>query len=80
MFKKGDCCKFNESGVQLFSYISGSVGLIYSDKKVIYEHFFDLHKGRKQYFVYDLLVCGELFTNVPEDFIIRIVQNEKDTE
>jgi len=74
VFKKGDVLNFNKQGVQLFSIVSGSVGLITTDKKTIYEYVFDSKSNKTQFFVYDILVCGQLFMNIPEEFLNRITQ------
>lgn len=67
-------------GIYLFRHISGSVGIICSDKKKVYEYDY-LDENRKDiFYVYDLLVCGELFMDIPEEVILRIVEDEKDSK
>ena len=78
MFNKGDLLKFNTSGVELFRYVSGSVAVIFSDKKVMYESISFCGSKKLQIHTYDILVCGELFKDVPEEFLRRIVYSEKD--
>ena len=77
MFKKGDFFKFNESGVNLFKYITGSVGVVVSDAKVMYEYDFHSQPEKTEYFTYDILVCGQLFKDIPEEFLDRIVKDEE---
>ena len=80
MFKKGDLLKFNTSGVELFRYVSGSVAVVFSDKKVMYESISICGNNKLQMYTYDILVCGELFKDVPEEFLRRIAYSEKDIE
>ena len=78
MFKRGDLVKFNEQGEQLFQYLNASVGIISSDPIVMYEYEFD---ETVEFLVYDLLVDGQLFKHIPEEFLDRIIQtDEEDTE
>lgn len=78
MFKKGDLFKFNQFGTELFYHITGSIGVIASDMRKTYEYDFHGTPEKKEYNVFDILVCGQLFMDIPEDFLIRITQNEKD--
>ncbi len=76
MFKKGDLIKFNDEGIELFRYVTGSVGVISSDRLKIYEA--DSYSAEKnRIYTYDLIVCGTLFRNIPEEFIKRITQNDE---
>ncbi len=81
MFKKGDIFTFNSSGVELFRHISGKVGIIASEPVRIFEYDFGKEKGQTDYNVYDIIVCGQLFMDIPEEFLLRVVQlNEKNVE
>ena len=77
MFSKGDLINFNLSGLELFRHLKGKVGVICSEKKMLYETDVDIRGAGGKYFAYDLLVCGELFKNIPEEFLIRITYNEE---
>lgn len=73
--KKGDLVEFNEQGEELFKYLKSSVGIISSDPIIMYEYEFD---ETIEYIVYDLIVDGQLFKHIPEEFIDRIIRkNEK---
>ena len=74
MFKKGDLFTLNERGIKLFQYITGSVGVIISPGKLMYEYDFE---EKAKYFVYDILISGQLFTDIPEEFINRMIQNDE---
>ena len=74
MFKKGDLFTLNEQGAKLFCYITGSVGVIVSQGKLMYEYDFE---DKVKYFVYDILISGQLFTDIPEELINRIACDEK---
>ena len=74
MFKKGDLFYFNKMGVDLFHYITGSMGIIATDGKKIYEHSFHSKPERVEYIVYDIIVCGQLFTDIPEEILNRITK------
>ena len=77
-FKKGDLIKFNKKGEDLFVYLEAHVGVIASDPVVMYEYD---REHSVQYIVYDILVDGQLFKQIPEDFLDRIIQDdEEDTE
>ena len=78
MFKRGDIFKFNKQGSQLFHYLSGSVGLIASSPVKMYEYDFQNKSEKTEYFVYDIIVCGQLFMDIPEEFIKRITQNDEE--
>jgi hypothetical protein len=81
VFKKGDLFKFNQRGLDLFQYISGSIGLIATDPVKMYEYDFHNTPEKIEYFVYDIIVSGQLFMEMPEDFLKRITQDdEKDIE
>ena len=80
VFKKGDLIKLNKFGQNLFKYVSGSVGLIASDKRLMYEYDFHAIPEKTEYFVFDIIVSGQLFTDVPSEFLERIANNEKDLE
>ena len=78
MFKKGDLVKFNNKGIELFRYVTGSVALISSDKSVIYRtESASPDSAPLSIYTYDILVSGALYKDVPEEFLRRIVQNEK---
>jgi len=78
VFKKGDLVKFNSHGEQLFRYLSASVAIVSSDPIVMYEYEFE---ESVEFIVYDLLVDGQLFKHIPEEFLDRIIQtDEEDTE
>ena len=77
-FKQGDLVKFNSYGEDLFCYLKASVGIISSDPILMFEYEFD---EKVEYIVYDLIVDGQLFKHIPEEFLDRIIQNyEEDTE
>jgi len=78
VFKKGDLFKFNEHGLDLFKFITGSIGVIASDSKKMYEYDFHTKPEKTEFYAYNILVCGQLFTDVPEEFLERITQDEKD--
>jgi len=80
VFKEGDLFKFNEQGQDLFKYITGSVGVIASKPKLLYEYDFHVLPEKTEYFAYDILVCGQLFMDIPEEFLERITNSEKDTK
>ena len=75
MFKKGDLIEFNQKGLNLFKYITGSIGVITSDPKKIYEYDF---QEKMVFYTYDILVSGQLFIDIPDEFLKRITNNEKD--
>ena len=78
MFKKGDLVKFNNVGEDLFIHLGAHVGLISSDPVIMFEYEFE---HAHEYIVYDLIVDGQLFKQIPEEFLDRIIQdNEEDTE
>ncbi len=72
MFKKGDFLSFNDNGTELFKHISGKVALIVSEPVLIYEYEYNDSGDKKEYYVYDIIVCGKLFMDIPEEFIKRI--------
>ncbi len=74
MLKKGDLVNFNDQGIELFKYISGSIGVIASDARKTYEYDFHSIPEKVEYHVYDILVCGQLFKDIPEEFIYRITK------
>ena len=80
MLKKGDLFELNNSGKELFKHCSGSIGIIVSPPRLLYEYDFDDIDKKKQYYVFDILVSGLLFTDIPNDFLERIIVNEKDIE
>ncbi len=81
MLKKGDLIEFNKRGVDLFKYVSGSIAVVSSDRSLMYEYDFDNKPEKKQYYAYDILVCGQLFKDIPEDFLKRItLEDEKNIE
>ena len=46
----------------------------------MYEYGFHSQPERTEYLTYDILVCGQLFKDIPEEFLDRIVKNEKNIE
>lgn len=72
MFKKGDLVKFNALGEELFVYLGAQVGVISSDPITMFEYEFE---HAVEYIVYDLIVAGQLFKHMPEEFLDRIAQN-----
>ena len=77
VFKKGDLFKFNTEGMSLFRFITGSIGVISSDSKKVYEYDFHGSSEKTSYYTYDVLVCGQLFKDIPEKLLMRIIQNEE---
>jgi hypothetical protein len=75
IFKKGDLVKFNQAGEDLFYYLGSCVGLISSDPIVIFEYEFT---EKVEYIVYDLIVDGQLFKHIPEEFLYRIIQDDEE--
>ena len=80
MLKKGDLFKFNKEGSSLFQFITGSIGVVSSDAKKVYEYDFHGTPEKTSYYTYDILVCGQLFKDIPEELLKRITQDEKDIE
>ena len=80
MLKKGDLFKFNKEGSNLFQFITGSIGVVSSDAKKVYEYDFHGTPEKTSYYTYDVLVCGQLFKDIPEELLKRITQDEKDIE
>lgn len=78
MFKKGDLFNLNKHGIDLFKYISGSIGIIVSDPSLAYEYDFENIPEKTKYFVYDILVSGQLFKDIPQGLLERIVQNDEE--
>ena len=76
-YRKGDLVKFNKAGEDLFIYLKASVAVIASDPIVMHEYEME---HAFQYIAYDILVDGKLFKQIPEEFLDRIVQDEKDIE
>ena len=66
--------------MELFRFITGSIAVVYSDPKKVYEYDFHDTPEKKEYYTYDILVCGQLFTDMPEELLRRISQDEKNTE
>ena len=62
----------------MFRFISGSIGLITSGPTVAYEYDFHNIPEKTKYYVYDILVCGQLFKDIPEELLERIILNEED--
>ena len=78
MFKKGDLIEFNDRGIALFKYVAGYIAVIYSDPILLYEYDNSMYPEQRQYYGYDILVCGQLFKDIPEEFLKRIAtKNEK---
>ena len=80
MFRRGDLLKFNGHGLEIFRYVSGSVALVSSDRTLMYESQSLAPNDPLRYYTYDVIVSGALFKDIPEELLIRIVQNEKNTE
>ena len=80
MFKKGDLVYFNSQGVELFKHISGSVAIIATNSNLIHEYDQGPMVENTQYKVHDVIVCGQLFKDIPEEFLYRITKDEKSTE
>ena len=80
MFKKGDLFKFNDHGLEIFRFITGSIGVISSDGNKVYEYDFHGTPEKTSYYTYDILVCGQLFKEIPEELLLRIIQDEEHTE
>jgi len=80
VLKKGDLLKFNEQGMALFKHCTGSVGVLVSKRKVLYEYKLLKAQQTRQYYGFDILVSGQLFKDIPEEFLIRIIINEEDTK
>jgi len=78
VFKKGDLFKFNQCGTDLFCHISGSVALIVTDPVKMYEYDFHEIPEKREYYVYDIIVCGQLFMEIPEEFLKRIALNDEE--
>ena len=77
MLKKGDLFKFNEEGMNLFRFITGSIGVVSTDAQKVYEYDFHGTPEKTSYYTYDVLVCGQLFKDIPEKLLVRITQDEK---
>jgi|TARA_R110000822_G_scaffold302401_1_gene426584 hypothetical protein len=75
MFKKGDLIKFNTLGEELFIFLEGQVGVISSSPIIMFEYEFE---DAVEYIVYDLIVAGQLFKHIPEEFLDRITQSNKE--
>jgi len=80
VFKKGDLVFFNDDGKMLFQYIAAQNGIIMSDPYLLYEKDHESKTRIIQYYGYDLLIQGRLFTEIPEKFLLRVIKNEKNTE
>ena len=72
MFEKGDLLHFNSHGTELFRFVTGSVGLIASAGRILYEYDYYGLDEPTQYVVYDVIVCGQLYSDIPEEFLYRI--------
>ena len=80
MFSKGDLLKFNSHGTELFRFVTGSIGIVASSGKVLYEYDYYGMDEPTQYIVYDIIVCGQLYNDIPKEFLDRITQDEKNIE
>ena len=80
MFKKGDLFFLNKEGLVLFKHIQGENGIIMSEPYLLYEKDFESETRTIQYFGYDILIQGRLFTEIPEKFLLRVIKDEEDTK
>jgi len=78
VFKKGDLFFLNDAGKILFRYVEGFNGIIMSDAYLLYERNFESETPVIEYYGYDILIKGRLFTEVPEKFLLRVVKSEED--
>ena len=74
MFKKGDLLHFNLHGTELFRFVTGSIGLVASSGRTLYEYDYNGLDEPTQYVVYDVIVCGQLYSDIPEEFLYRITK------
>lgn len=79
MFSKGDLFFLNQEGRDLFQHIQAENGIIMSDPYLIYE--LDCHRTPDtiQYYAYDILINGRLFNKIPEKFLARVIEDEKNS-
>ncbi len=80
MFEKGDLIFFNKEGRMLFQYVGGENGLVMSERYLLHETDYESETPVLQYYGYDVLIKGRLFTEIPENFLLRIIRDEKNTE
>ena len=80
MLSKGDLVFFNSHGIVLFSRIGAEHAIIMTDPYLIYE--LDCHRSPDiiQFYAYDILIEGRLFKKIPEEFLRRVIENEKNIE
>ena len=80
MFSKGDLVFLNDKGKLLFERVDGEHGIIMTDRYLIYE--LDCHRtpDMVQFYAYDVLIRGRLFKKIPERFLLRVIENEKNIE
>ena len=80
MFKKGDLFFLNTEGYILFKHIQGENGIVMSNAYLLYEHDFESKTQVSQYYGYDILINGRLFTEIPEKFLSRVTKRERNNE
>ena len=80
MFKKGDLFFLNERGRTLFQHIEAENGIIMSHPYLLYEYDFHGTPETVTYNGYDVLIKGRLFTEIPEDFLLRVIKSEENTK
>ena len=80
MFKKGDLFFFNKRGKILFKHYQAENGIIMSDPYLLYEYDFHATPEKIEYWGYDVLIKGRLFTEIPEDFLLRVIKSEENTK
>lgn len=79
-FKKGDIFFLNTEGFILFQHIAGENGIIISDPYLLYEKDDESETRVMQYYGYDVLIKGRLFTEIPEKFLLRVIKDEENIE
>jgi len=76
VFKEGDLVKFNDRGLALFKFVSGSIAVIASDAKKVYEYDFS-DSNKIEFYTYNILVSGQLFNDIPDEFLKRITEKDE---
>ncbi len=80
MFKKGDLFFLNTEGYILFKHIHGENGIVMSNAYLLYECDYESKTQVSQYYGYDILINGRLFTEIPEKFLSRVTKREENNE